>query len=78
VDAVVAAVQRGVPLDAVVLHARQLRRQRGADADESSPTMGFEKQRAMNQVRQWVFQQTVKGALGTLNSYLNIELHYSC
>lgn len=31
----------------------------------------FEKQRAMNQVRQRVFQQAVQGALGTLNSCLN-------
>nr|UGO88998.1 ATP synthase CF0 subunit I [Chimonobambusa hirtinoda] len=36
----------------------------------------FEKQRAMNQVRQRVFQQAVQGALGTLNSCLNTELHF--
>nr|YP_009245248.1 ATP synthase CF0 subunit I [Eriochrysis cf. cayennensis 365-2]YP_009245333.1 ATP synthase CF0 subunit I [Eriochrysis laxa]YP_009652290.1 ATP synthase CF0 subunit I [Eriochrysis pallida]AMR97662.1 ATP synthase CF0 subunit I [Eriochrysis villosa]AMR97747.1 ATP synthase CF0 subunit I [Eriochrysis cayennensis]AMR97832.1 ATP synthase CF0 subunit I [Eriochrysis cf. cayennensis 365-2]AMR97917.1 ATP synthase CF0 subunit I [Eriochrysis laxa]QDA22564.1 ATP synthase CF0 subunit I [Eriochrysis pallid len=39
-------------------------------------TLFFEKQRAMNQVRQRVFQQAVKGALGTLNSCLNTELHF--
>ncbi|KAF7052271.1 hypothetical protein CFC21_060390 [Triticum aestivum] len=36
----------------------------------------FEKQRAMNQVRQRVFQQAVQGGLGTLNSCLNTELHF--
>jgi F-type H+-transporting ATPase subunit b len=36
----------------------------------------FEKQRAMNQVRQQVFQQAVQEALGTLNSCLNTELHF--
>ncbi|NP_904085.1 ATP synthase CF0 B subunit (chloroplast) [Amborella trichopoda] len=35
----------------------------------------FEQQRAMNQVRQRVFQQALQGALETLNSYLNSELH---
>nr|YP_009001989.1 ATP synthase CF0 B subunit [Puelia olyriformis]AEI70756.1 ATP synthase CF0 subunit I [Puelia olyriformis]AGH33769.1 ATP synthase CF0 B subunit [Puelia olyriformis]ULQ67390.1 ATP synthase CF0 subunit I [Puelia olyriformis] len=39
-------------------------------------TLYFEKQRAMNQVRQRVFQQAVEGALGTLNSCLNTELHF--
>nr|YP_009232656.1 ATP synthase CF0 subunit I [Stipa purpurea]YP_010717729.1 ATP synthase CF0 subunit I [Stipa krylovii]YP_010717814.1 ATP synthase CF0 subunit I [Stipa kirghisorum]YP_010717899.1 ATP synthase CF0 subunit I [Stipa sareptana]YP_010717984.1 ATP synthase CF0 subunit I [Stipa subsessiliflora]YP_010718069.1 ATP synthase CF0 subunit I [Stipa regeliana]YP_010718154.1 ATP synthase CF0 subunit I [Stipa tianschanica]YP_010718239.1 ATP synthase CF0 subunit I [Stipa roborowskyi]YP_010718324.1 ATP synth len=39
-------------------------------------TLYFEKQRAMNQVRQRVFQQAVQGALGTLNSCLNTELHF--
>nr|QVO54022.1 ATP synthase CF0 subunit I [Sehima nervosum] len=39
-------------------------------------TVFFEKQRAMNQVRQRVFQQAVQGALGTLNSCLNTELHF--
>ena len=34
------------------------------------------KQRAMNQVRRRVFQQAVQGALGTLNSCLNTELHF--
>ncbi|KAF7053698.1 hypothetical protein CFC21_061553 [Triticum aestivum] len=38
-------------------------------------TLYFGKQRAMNQVRQRVFQQAVQGALGTLNSCLNTELH---
>nr|QVO52115.1 ATP synthase CF0 subunit I [Elionurus tripsacoides]QVO54105.1 ATP synthase CF0 subunit I [Elionurus muticus] len=39
-------------------------------------TLYFEKQRAMNQVRQRVFQQAVQGALGTLSSCLNTELHF--
>nr|prf synthase CF0I,ATP [Triticum aestivum] len=39
-------------------------------------TLYFEKQRAMNEVRQRVFQQAVQGALGTLNSCLNTELHF--
>ncbi|YP_003433961.1 ATP synthase CF0 subunit I (chloroplast) [Typha latifolia] len=41
-------------------------------------TLDFEKQRAMNQVRQRVFQQALQGALGTLNSCLNMntELHF--
>ncbi|NP_043021.1 ATP synthase CF0 B subunit (chloroplast) [Zea mays] len=39
-------------------------------------TLYFEKQRAMNQVRQQGFQQAVQGALGTLNSCLNTELHF--
>nr|YP_010243774.1 ATP synthase CF0 B subunit [Brylkinia caudata]QTJ26919.1 ATP synthase CF0 B subunit [Brylkinia caudata] len=39
-------------------------------------TLFFEKQRAMNQVRQRVFQQAIQGALGTLNSCLNTELHF--
>nr|WDQ43759.1 ATP synthase CF0 subunit I [Stipa penicillata] len=39
-------------------------------------TLYFEKQRAMNQVRQRVFQQAIQGALGTLNSCLNTELHF--
>uniref|UniRef100_A0A3B6MKT4 Uncharacterized protein n=1 Tax=Triticum aestivum TaxID=4565 RepID=A0A3B6MKT4_WHEAT len=39
-------------------------------------TLYFEKQRAMNQVLQRVFQQAVQGTLGTLNSYLNAELHF--
>nr|YP_010419614.1 ATP synthase CF0 subunit I [Laportea mooreana]USG53314.1 ATP synthase CF0 subunit I [Laportea mooreana] len=38
-------------------------------------TIRFEQQRAINQVRQRVFQQALQGALGTLNSYLNNELH---
>nr|YP_010856280.1 ATP synthase CF0 subunit I [Phoenix pusilla]WGM67891.1 ATP synthase CF0 subunit I [Phoenix pusilla]WGM67976.1 ATP synthase CF0 subunit I [Phoenix pusilla] len=36
----------------------------------------FEQQRAINQVRQRVFQQALQGALGTLNSCLNSELHF--
>nr|YP_010419698.1 ATP synthase CF0 subunit I [Laportea ovalifolia]USG53398.1 ATP synthase CF0 subunit I [Laportea ovalifolia] len=39
-------------------------------------TIRFEQQRAINQVRQRVFQQALQGALGTLNSYLNNELHF--
>nr|YP_010837830.1 ATP synthase CF0 subunit I [Anna ophiorrhizoides]YP_010837916.1 ATP synthase CF0 subunit I [Anna rubidiflora]WGF19565.1 ATP synthase CF0 subunit I [Anna ophiorrhizoides]WGF19651.1 ATP synthase CF0 subunit I [Anna rubidiflora] len=35
----------------------------------------FEQQRAINQVRQRVFQQALQGALGTLNRCLNNELH---
>nr|YP_009272497.1 ATP synthase CF0 subunit I [Utricularia reniformis]AMN14347.1 ATP synthase CF0 subunit I [Utricularia reniformis]WOC91235.1 ATP synthase CF0 subunit I [Utricularia geminiloba]WOC91310.1 ATP synthase CF0 subunit I [Utricularia geminiloba]WOC91631.1 ATP synthase CF0 subunit I [Utricularia nelumbifolia] len=38
-------------------------------------TIRFEQQRAINQVRQRIFQQALKGALGTLNSCLNNELH---
>nr|AWI73360.1 ATP synthase CF0 B subunit [Plectaneia stenophylla] len=38
-------------------------------------TIQFEQQRAINQVRQRVFQQALRGALGTLNSRLNNELH---
>nr|YP_010395765.1 ATP synthase CF0 subunit I [Diarthron tianschanicum]UQJ73862.1 ATP synthase CF0 subunit I [Diarthron tianschanicum] len=38
-------------------------------------TILFEQERAINQVRQRVFQQALQGALGTLNSCLNNELH---
>ena len=38
-------------------------------------TIRFEQQRAINEVRQQVFQQALQGALGTLNSCLNNELH---
>nr|YP_010503481.1 ATP synthase CF0 subunit I [Chrysosplenium lanuginosum]QSH55676.1 ATP synthase CF0 subunit I [Chrysosplenium lanuginosum]UXE32029.1 ATP synthase CF0 subunit I [Chrysosplenium lanuginosum] len=38
-------------------------------------TINFEQQRAINKVRQRVFQQALQGALGTLNSCLNNELH---
>nr|YP_010445222.1 ATP synthase CF0 subunit I [Pyankovia brachiata]URS72662.1 ATP synthase CF0 subunit I [Salsola affinis]UTJ90723.1 ATP synthase CF0 subunit I [Pyankovia brachiata] len=38
-------------------------------------TISFEQQKAINQVRQRVFQQALQGALGTLNSCLNNELH---
>nr|YP_009502428.1 ATP synthase CF0 subunit I [Pimelea aquilonia]AWV82813.1 ATP synthase CF0 subunit I [Pimelea aquilonia] len=38
-------------------------------------TILFEQERAINQVRQRVFQQVLQGALGTLNSCLNNELH---
>nr|YP_009349260.1 ATP systhase CF0 B subunit [Symplocarpus renifolius]YP_009709573.1 ATP systhase CF0 B subunit [Symplocarpus nipponicus]APZ83125.1 ATP systhase CF0 B subunit [Symplocarpus renifolius]QEX51427.1 ATP systhase CF0 B subunit [Symplocarpus nipponicus] len=39
-------------------------------------TLQFEQQRAINQARQRVFQQALQGALGTLNSCLNNELHF--
>nr|UGK71612.1 ATP synthase CF0 subunit I [Globba multiflora] len=39
-------------------------------------TLHFEQEKAINQVRQRVFQQALQGALGTLNSYLNSELHF--
>nr|WRY72234.1 ATP synthase CF0 subunit I [Sclerocactus unguispinus] len=38
-------------------------------------TIHFEQQRAINQVRQRVFQQALQGALEILNSCLNNELH---
>nr|YP_009578035.1 ATPase subunit I [Gonocaryum lobbianum]QBK32652.1 ATPase subunit I [Gonocaryum lobbianum] len=38
-------------------------------------TIHFEQQKAINQVRQRVFQQALQVALGTLNSCLNNELH---
>nr|QLD96672.1 AtpF [Doniophyton anomalum] len=38
-------------------------------------TINLEQQKASNQVRQRVFQQALQGALGTLNSCLNSELH---
>nr|YP_009716120.1 ATP synthase CF0 subunit I [Atriplex centralasiatica]QGL09245.1 ATP synthase CF0 subunit I [Atriplex centralasiatica] len=38
-------------------------------------TIQFEQQKAINQVRQRVFQQALQGALGTLNSCLNNDLH---
>nr|WOC91856.1 ATP synthase CF0 subunit I [Utricularia olivacea] len=38
-------------------------------------TIEFEQQRAINQVRQRIFEQALLGALGTLNSCLNNELH---
>nr|YP_010834920.1 ATP synthase CF0 subunit I [Osbeckia octandra]WFQ82542.1 ATP synthase CF0 subunit I [Osbeckia octandra] len=38
-------------------------------------TVLFEQQRAINEVRQRVFQQALQGALGALNSCLNTELH---
>ncbi|KAL6511425.1 hypothetical protein OROMI_034826 [Orobanche minor] len=39
-------------------------------------TIQFEQQRAINKVRQRVFQQALKGALVTLNSCLTTELHF--
>nr|QWY89029.1 ATP synthase CF0 subunit I [Lophira alata]QWY89114.1 ATP synthase CF0 subunit I [Lophira lanceolata] len=38
-------------------------------------TIRFEEQKAINQVRQRVFQQALQGAIGTLNSCLTNELH---
>nr|YP_009728023.1 ATP synthase CF0 subunit I [Wikstroemia chamaedaphne]QIA46331.1 ATP synthase CF0 subunit I [Wikstroemia chamaedaphne] len=38
-------------------------------------TILFEQERTINQVRQRVFQQALQGALGTLNTCLNNELH---
>nr|UTM96703.1 CF0 subunit I [Phyllagathis sp. Lin700]UTM96704.1 CF0 subunit I [Phyllagathis sp. Lin700] len=38
-------------------------------------TVLFEQQRAINEVRQRVFQQALQGALGAMNSCLNNELH---
>nr|YP_010162221.1 ATP synthase CF0 B subunit [Derris harrowiana]QRI59930.1 ATP synthase CF0 B subunit [Derris harrowiana] len=38
-------------------------------------TIYFEQQRVINQVRHRVLQKALKGALGTLNSCLNNELH---
>lgn len=38
-------------------------------------TILFEQQRTINQVRERVFQQALQGAIGTLNSCLNNELH---
>nr|YP_009368363.1 ATP synthase CF0 subunit I [Ammopiptanthus mongolicus]ARK36869.1 ATP synthase CF0 subunit I [Ammopiptanthus mongolicus] len=43
--------------------------------NDKNETIRFEQQRAINQVRQRVFQQALEGALGTLNSCLNNELH---
>nr|ATL60098.1 ATP synthase CF0 B subunit [Sipanea sp. Rova et al. 1981] len=38
-------------------------------------TIQFEQQRTINQVQQRIFQQALQGALGTLTSCLNNELH---
>nr|YP_009403724.1 ATP synthase CF0 subunit I [Isotoma hypocrateriformis]ASA34917.1 ATP synthase CF0 subunit I [Isotoma hypocrateriformis] len=43
--------------------------------NNNKETLRFEQQRAINQVQQWVLQQALEGALGTLNSCLNNELH---
>nr|QHV41503.1 ATP synthase CF0 subunit I [Lilium speciosum var. gloriosoides] len=43
--------------------------------NDKNETLHFEQQRAINQVRQRVFQQALQRALGTLNSCLNNELH---
>nr|AIW51324.1 ATP synthase CF0 subunit I [Corallorhiza maculata var. mexicana] len=44
--------------------------------NSKNETLFFEKQRAINQVRQQVLQQALQRALGTLNSCLNSELHF--
>nr|UDZ59390.1 ATP synthase CF0 subunit I [Hydrocleys nymphoides]UDZ59391.1 ATP synthase CF0 subunit I [Hydrocleys nymphoides] len=44
--------------------------------NDKNETLRFEQQRAINQVRQRVFQQALEGALGTLNNSLNSELHF--
>lgn len=36
----------------------------------------FEQQRVINKVWQWVFQEALQGALRTLNSWLNSDLHF--
>uniref|UniRef100_A0A7N0ZRP3 ATP synthase CF0 subunit I n=1 Tax=Kalanchoe fedtschenkoi TaxID=63787 RepID=A0A7N0ZRP3_KALFE len=38
-------------------------------------TINFEQQRAISQVRQLAFQQVLQGAIGTLDSCLNNEIH---
>nr|AMC30736.1 ATP synthase CF0 B subunit [Oenothera nuttallii] len=43
--------------------------------NNKNESIHFEQQRAINQVRQRIFQQALQGALGTLNSCLNNELH---
>nr|YP_010712845.1 CF0 subunit I [Corydalis semenowii]WDA93590.1 CF0 subunit I [Corydalis semenowii] len=43
--------------------------------NSKNQTIEFEQQRAINQVRQRIFQQALQGALGTLNRCLNSELH---
>lgn len=43
--------------------------------NNNKETLRFEQQRAINQVQQWVLQQALQGALGTLNRCLNNELH---
>lgn len=43
--------------------------------NNKNETIHFEQQRAITQVRQRIFQQALQGALGTLNSCLNNELH---
>nr|YP_010292878.1 ATP synthase CF0 subunit I [Dapsilanthus disjunctus]ULQ65070.1 ATP synthase CF0 subunit I [Dapsilanthus disjunctus]ULQ65158.1 ATP synthase CF0 subunit I [Dapsilanthus disjunctus] len=45
-------------------------------ANLNKETLHLEQERAMNQVRQRVFQQALQGALGTLNGCLNTELHF--
>nr|YP_010238501.1 CF0 subunit I [Gaultheria fragrantissima]YP_010691788.1 CF0 subunit I [Gaultheria semi-infera]YP_010692144.1 CF0 subunit I [Gaultheria hookeri]UOU83036.1 CF0 subunit I [Gaultheria nummularioides]QTE20557.1 CF0 subunit I [Gaultheria fragrantissima]UOU81516.1 CF0 subunit I [Gaultheria fragrantissima]UOU81605.1 CF0 subunit I [Gaultheria fragrantissima]UOU81695.1 CF0 subunit I [Gaultheria fragrantissima] len=43
--------------------------------NNKNETIHFEQQRAINKIRQRVFQQALQGALETLNSCLNTELH---
>nr|YP_010759893.1 ATP synthase CF0 subunit I [Cuscuta chinensis]AZL92765.1 AtpF [Cuscuta chinensis]WCF05447.1 CF0 subunit I [Cuscuta chinensis]WEY29838.1 ATP synthase CF0 subunit I [Cuscuta chinensis] len=43
--------------------------------NKKKETCWFEQQRAINDIRQWVLQQTLQRVLKTLNSFLNAELH---
>nr|YP_009403398.1 ATP synthase CF0 subunit I [Downingia cuspidata]ASA34591.1 ATP synthase CF0 subunit I [Downingia cuspidata] len=43
--------------------------------NNNKETLRFEQQRAINQVQQWVLQQALQGALGTLTGCLTNELH---
>nr|YP_010953913.1 ATP synthase CF0 subunit I [Cladopus fukienensis]WMV01308.1 ATP synthase CF0 subunit I [Cladopus fukienensis] len=43
--------------------------------NSNNETINFEQEKALNYVRQRVFQQALEGALGTLNRRLNNELH---
>nr|YP_010760665.1 CF0 subunit I [Vaccinium floribundum]WEY34981.1 CF0 subunit I [Vaccinium floribundum] len=47
----------------------------GTIRKNKNETIHFEQERAINQIRQRVFQQALQGALETLNSCLNTELH---
>nr|YP_010392153.1 ATP synthase CF0 subunit I [Wahlenbergia marginata]UPX07762.1 ATP synthase CF0 subunit I [Wahlenbergia marginata] len=42
---------------------------------KNNETLRFEQERVINQVQQWVLQEALQGALGTLNSYLNNKVH---
>nr|AUT83225.1 ATP systhase CFO B subunit [Campanula rapunculoides] len=45
------------------------------EENKNNETLRVEQERAINQVQQWVLQQALQGALGTLNGCLNTELH---
>nr|YP_010392291.1 ATP systhase CFO B subunit [Campanula pallida]UPX07899.1 ATP systhase CFO B subunit [Campanula pallida] len=45
------------------------------EENKNNETLRFEQERAINQVQEWVLQQALQGALGTLNGCLNTELH---